>query len=229
VRKITFLALLVLCLAGASAGAAGARPTAGFGTEKKLNGTLQVTYAGHPLDYFAGYKGGGAPDRKPGQLNGQGLYDAWYVVSPSGKTITKRVKRTLAVSSAGAVVKVAYNKTLKRKILVDARGMTLYYFMSDYKGQSACTDDPTYHCSKAWPPLTTTDPPTAGAGAQASLLGTVTRSDTQQLQVTYAGHLLYTFHGYQSTPPDRKPGDIHGQGFIALWYVLSPTGKPIKK
>ncbi len=132
-------------------------------------------------------------------------------------------------ATGGTLVKVAFNKKLKRKILVDARGMTLYLFFSDYNGQSACTDDATYHCIKAWPPLTAQDPPQAGPGVKASLLGTITRTDNQQMQVTYAGHLLYTFKGYQTTPPDRKPGDVNGQGFLALWWVLSPAGKPIKK
>jgi len=50
----------------------------------RWDGTLQVTYAGHPLYYFAG-------DAAPGQTNGQGSngYGAkWWLVAPSGTAIT---------------------------------------------------------------------------------------------------------------------------------------------
>lgn len=52
---------------------------------KRADGTLQVTYAGHPLYYFAG-------DSSAGQTNGQGLnaFGAnWYVVAPGGTAITR--------------------------------------------------------------------------------------------------------------------------------------------
>ena len=44
------------------------------------------------------------------------------------------------------------------------------------------------------------------------------------MQVTYAGHPLYTYAG------DAKPGDVQGQGldqFGAEWYVLAPSGQKI--
>ena len=51
-----------------------------LGTTKRTDGTLQVTYAGHPLYYFTG-------STKPGQVNGQGVdgFGAhWDAVRPSG-------------------------------------------------------------------------------------------------------------------------------------------------
>ena len=54
-----------------------------LGTRKRLNGTLQVTYNGHPLYEYAG-------DAKAGQTNGEGSNaygGAWYVLSPAGKKI----------------------------------------------------------------------------------------------------------------------------------------------
>lgn len=53
------------------------------GTTRRSNGTLQVTYGGHPLYTWKG-------DTKPGMVTGQALLNAggyWYVVSPSGKQI----------------------------------------------------------------------------------------------------------------------------------------------
>jgi predicted lipoprotein with Yx(FWY)xxD motif len=56
-----------------------------LGTTRRINGSMQVTYAGHPLYRFA-------EDTKPGQTKGEGLKffgGNWYVVAPSGKKIDK--------------------------------------------------------------------------------------------------------------------------------------------
>src|SRR6185312_7090670 len=70
--------------AAAPKAAAGATASM-LGTTKRPEGALQVTYAGHPLYFYAG-------DGSAGQTNGQGLnaFGAkWYVVAPSGTSITK--------------------------------------------------------------------------------------------------------------------------------------------
>lgn len=54
-----------------------------LGTTKRSDGTLEVTYAGHPLYYYAG-------DTGAGQTTGQALSQfgaPWYVVAPSGAAI----------------------------------------------------------------------------------------------------------------------------------------------
>jgi predicted lipoprotein with Yx(FWY)xxD motif len=134
-----------------------------------------------------------------------------------------------AGSSTRAVVKVAFNKHLKRSILVDASGLSLYLFTADHKGTPTCYNDPAEHCSKAWPPLTTTGAPRAGSRVKASLLGTAKRHDGT-LQVTYHGYPLYRDAGAQAfgLPADKRPGDVNGQAFFSLWYVLAPSGKPIR-
>ena len=43
----------------------------------------QVAYHGHPL-YLS------VDDKQPGDLTGQGMYDYWYVLSPSGRPIEKK-------------------------------------------------------------------------------------------------------------------------------------------
>jgi len=133
-----------------------------------------------------------------------------------------------ATVPAHAVVKVAFNKTLKKSILVDSRGFTLYMYTPDSAGNSACVNDATYHCSKAWPPLLTKGAPHAGAGAKASLLGTLKRAGGTQVQ--YKGHPLYTDAGAASfgLVADKKPGDVNGQRFLEIWWVLSPAGTPIR-
>jgi predicted lipoprotein with Yx(FWY)xxD motif len=66
----------------------GQKPTAGGAAKKKLLGMdgSVVTYNRWPLYTYVS-------DRKPGQASGQGLNNLgglWYVLSPSGKIITKK-------------------------------------------------------------------------------------------------------------------------------------------
>lgn len=103
--------------------------------------------------------------------------------------------------------------------LTDGSGRTLYLFMADTGGSSNCNGS----CASAWPPLTTTGPPTAGSGVTAADLGTVTRSDGTK-QVTYSGHPLYYF------AQDAAAGQTTGQGnpgFGASWWIVSPSGTAI--
>ena len=54
-----------------------------LGTTPRSDGSREVTYAGHPLYYFAG-------DSGPGQTSGQGsdgFGSPWWVVSPTGTAI----------------------------------------------------------------------------------------------------------------------------------------------
>jgi predicted lipoprotein with Yx(FWY)xxD motif len=105
-------------------------------------------------------------------------------------------------------------------ILVDSKGFTLYDFHKDKGGKSACYGA----CAGTWPPLTTSGPPSAQSGADQSQLGTTKRSDGT-VQVTYAGHPLYTYVA------DTKPGDTKGQdidSFGAEWYALQPSGAEAK-
>lgn len=141
---------------------------------------------------------------------------------------TASARRTAVPSPA--IVKVAFNKKLKKSILVDGRGLTLYLFGLEGRSGRArfCYNDATYHCSKEWPPLRTKGAPHAGQGAKRSLLGVVKHPDGG-VQVTYNGHPLYTLAGGSVTGliGDKKPGDVHGQGFAGLWSVVSPGGTRI--
>jgi predicted lipoprotein with Yx(FWY)xxD motif len=121
-------------------------------------------------------------------------------------------------AAAAATIAVASNAKLGQ-ILVDGKGMTVYLFLADTGKASTCYTS----CAQFWPPVLTTGAPQAGAGAQASLLGTTTRTDGT-VEVTYAGHPLYYFL------KDKQSGDTTGQGvngFGALWWVLSPSGAAI--
>jgi predicted lipoprotein with Yx(FWY)xxD motif len=105
-------------------------------------------------------------------------------------------------------------------ILVDGSGRTLYLFEKDQPNQSACSGA----CASAWPIDNSSAAPKAGGQVNASLLGTIKRSDGTT-QVTYDKHPLYYYAG------DTTPGQLNGQGlnaFGAEWAVLSPSGDKIE-
>ena len=70
----------------ANAATAGSGVTASMlGTTTRSEGAKQVTYAGHPLYYFAS-------DKNPGDTTGQGVNNfggLWWLVTPNGTAITK--------------------------------------------------------------------------------------------------------------------------------------------
>ena len=102
-------------------------------------------------------------------------------------------------------------------VLVDSNGMTLYDFHKDKGTTSSCYGP----CAEGWPPMLTEGEPTVGNGASASKLGTTERKDGT-MQVTYAGHPLYTFVA------DKKPGEANGNDISAFggqWYALKGSGE----
>jgi predicted lipoprotein with Yx(FWY)xxD motif len=105
------------------------------------------------------------------------------------------------------------------KIIVDAKGRTLYDFVIDKGTMSVCYGA----CASLWPPYTTNAKPLAGSGVSAALIGTTKRKDGST-EVTYGGHPLYYY------APDQQRGQITGQAlnqFGAPWYALSPNGREI--
>jgi predicted lipoprotein with Yx(FWY)xxD motif len=67
--------------------AAGGAQSSDLGTLTRSDGTMQVTYRGHPLYYYVG-------DNAPGQASGQGSDQfgaKWYLVAPSGADVTAAV------------------------------------------------------------------------------------------------------------------------------------------
>jgi len=121
--------------------------------------------------------------------------------------------------SSGGKASVKLASTELGKVIVDAKGRTLYLFEADKGPMSACSGA----CASVWPPLTTSGKPSAGAGVTASKLGTTKRSDGAT-EVTYNGHPLYTYAG------DSAPGQTSGQGlddYGAEWYALSAGGDKI--
>lgn len=141
-----------------------------------------------------------------------------YGGNGGGSTETAAAKSPPGAESGAAVLTVASAPGVG-PILVDAKGFTVYDFHKDKGTASSCYGS----CAGVWPPVLSEGAPTAGEGASASKLGTTKRKDGT-VQVTYAGHPLYTYAA------DAKPGDTKGQDldqFGAEWYVLAPSGQKI--
>ena len=124
---------------------------------------------------------------------------------------------TAAGAESGAAV-VSLGSTKKvGMVLVDSNGMTVYDFHKDKGTTSSCYGA----CAEGWPPVLSEGEPTVGNGASSSKLGTTERKDGT-MQVTYAGHPLYTF------VEDKKPGEANGNDVSAFggqWYALKGNGE----
>ena len=137
--------------------------------------------------------------------------------SGGGSTTTATSASSESPSGGTAAIVSATTVPGLGKVIVDAKGFTLYDFHKDKGGKSACYGA----CAEVWPPLLSQGKPQVGEGAMASKLGTTKRKDGT-LQVTYAGWPLYTYEA------DKVPGDANGNdidSFGAEWYALQPSGE----
>ena len=102
------------------------------------------------------------------------------------------------------------------KVLVDRSGRTLYVDTPDGTGSPRCTDS----CAGAWPPVAAEKDLPAGKGVTAKV-GQV-KGESGDPQMTVADQPVYRFGG------DVAPGDVRGQGQGGVWFVLDPTGAPVR-
>jgi predicted lipoprotein with Yx(FWY)xxD motif len=180
-----------------------------LGTTDRTDGTVQVTYNGWPLYYYE-------KDKAPGDVVGQDVGGVWFVVSPAGEMVeTAAATEAPVTSGATASVNLTQNDKLG-SFLADDKGMTLYLFTKDSPNTTVCYEK----CAVAWPPLLTTGDPVAGEGVDASLLGTIERTDGT-IQVTYNGWPLYYYE------KDKAPGDVVGQDVGGVWFVVSASGDQV--
>ncbi len=101
-------------------------------------------------------------------------------------------------------------------IVVDAAGMTVYYYDADTAGSgvSTCSGG----CLEAWPAVhgeagVTVEGITGEVG---SIIGT-----DGQAQLTLNGLPLYYYRD------DAAPGDVTGQALGDVWWVVAPDGSKI--
>lgn len=173
------------------------------------DGTKQVAYNGWPLYYFAG-------DSAPGDVNGQGVGDVWFVIDSEvmgGGDMASPVASPYASPVAGDTSVLLLEGTDHGDVLTDAEGMVLYTFANDEpgSGESTCEDE----CLANWPAFTADDPLTLPEGVPGELTQ-IERSDGS-MQVAYNGQPLYYFVG------DEAPGDTNGHELNDVWFVAVPS------
>lgn len=130
-----------------------------------------------------------------------------YAASPTTTSSTPAASPTTA-AAGGAVIKT--ESVNGKTALTDSKGFTLYYFTPD---NTATTSQCTGSCAAAWPPLLSPNgAPTSAANLPGKL---ATQSNANGVQVTYNGHLLYTFAS------DTAAGQTNGEGVGGKWHVAT--------
>lgn len=143
---------------------------------------------------------------------------AGSTATSSGAASSSPSATSASSSQASAAVDLKTASSAAGTIVVDAKGMSLYFFTKDTKdsGSSACTGS----CMVQWPPLTTTSASPTAEGVTGKL-GTITTADGKK-QVTLNGMPLYYF------AKDTKAGDVLGEGVGGVWYLADPSGAMVK-
>ena len=100
-----------------------------LGTTKRTDGTLQVTYNGWPLYYFA-------KDKQPGDVTGQDVQGVWYVISPAGD----KVEAESSASSDGASISIASFKFAPQTLTVKV-GTTVTWTNNDSTPHNVIADN----------------------------------------------------------------------------------------
>jgi len=137
-------------------------------------------------------------------------------LAAAGVAAAAAVTHQSPAASSATAGRVTLHKTKIGNVLATSSGRTLYLFMKDKNGKSACYGQ----CATYWPPLMKKGALRAGAGVKANLLGTTKRKNGKA-QVTYKGHPLYLYK------LDHAAGQIAGQRqnfFGGKWYAVSASG-----
>src|SRR6266480_2890885 len=141
---------------------------------------------------------------------------AALAVALAAAGVAAAVTHQSSAASSATAGRVTLHKTKIGNVLATSSGRTLYLFMKDKNGKSACYGQ----CATYWPPLMKKGALRAGAGVKANLLGTTKRKNGKA-QVTYKGHPLYLYK------LDHAAGQIAGQRqnfFGGKWYAVSASG-----
>ena len=137
--------------------------------------------------------------------------------SPAAPTTAPASTSAPASAPAAATADLKIAESTAGPIVVDGKGMSVYYYTKDVKdsGTSACTGG----CLEAWPPvLAASDTPTVDGVT--GTVGTIATPDGKK-QLTVNGMPVYYY------AEDLAAGDITGQGVGGVWYLVAPSGEMI--
>ncbi len=155
--------------------------------------------------------------------------DASSAASKKKKTTKKPVTRTspstaatttAAPAPAPAAPLFGVAKSQVGDILVDTSGRSLYMFDPDVRkpGGSVCNGQ----CADIWPPIIVKSETALVAPSGFAGKLTAVKRDDGSLQAAVNGWPIY---GWVF---DKTKGDLNGQAFNEVWWVLDPAGTPIR-
>lgn len=172
------------------------------------DGSMQTTYKGWPLYYYAG-------DGEQGEVNGDGIDNLWYVAKPD-YTVMKVRAQLVGRDANGNETHLTSDYEMGEEqtfYMTDAYGRTLYMFSEDENGVNNYTADD-FSNNAIWPIFETT---------LMEVPSTFTTGDFDSIdvfgrqQLTYKGWPLYYFG------QDENRGDNYGVGFPSpgIWPVVN--------
>jgi predicted lipoprotein with Yx(FWY)xxD motif len=121
---------------------------------------------------------------------------------------TSHIQRVVNLTTLRAVTASVNGRS--QSILVNTKGLPLYYF----QGDSAKKSNVSGALLRLWPALVSAHPVGTGTPGKLTAL-----QSANGHQVNYNGHFLYTF-------VDDTPGHVTGQG-VSGFFVATPHLKPI--
>ncbi|MFX0557493.1 hypothetical protein ACOCEA_11890 [Maribacter sp. CXY002] len=179
-----------------------------FGVITRNDGSMQNTYKGWPLYYFAN-------DTGDGTVNGDGVNNIWYVAKPD-YTIMMVLSQLVGRDSGGNETNLNSNYEPGDETtfyMVDDKGNTLYRFKNDRFQENNFTNED-FSNNSVWPIFEETLK-TVPSILNVEDFGSIEIFGRQQL--TYKGWPLYHF------VQDEKRGDNYGVGFPAagIWPIAN--------
>jgi predicted lipoprotein with Yx(FWY)xxD motif len=136
--------------------------------------------------------------------------------SGGGSSAGSSGSATAGGTSSGGPGAISVGNIPGYKPILETGGQPVYVLSTDPSGSSKCNGG----CSKTWKPVTVSGKPSAGSGADSSMLSTFKRSDGTT-QVLYNKHALYTHAGSAS----QNAGTASDGG---VWYLINAKGAFVK-
>lgn len=184
-----------------------------FGSVISVSGKKQVTYKGWPLHYYAPLVNGTNTQEAPGQTQGEGIDNIWFVAKPD---YTIMVVNAQLVGNDGKSYKSDYTEGIgKTTYFTNDRGVTLYTFTVDSSNKNKFTK-PDFSNNNAWP-IYETDKIVVPSTFDKAKFGSI--DVFGRLQLTYNGWPLYYFGQDGQTRGFNKGISFSSPG---VWRVPGP-------
>ena len=184
---------------------------ADFGMITVAGGQKQTTYKSWPLYYYAPAAGGTNVRESPGETEGEGFGNIWYVAKPDYSIML--VNAQLVGSDGKSYKSDLTEGTGKTLYFSDPLGVSLYSFSKDSANLNKFTK-PDFSNNSVWP-IYETDKMVVPSTLDKSLFGTT--GVYGKTQLTYKGWPLYYFGA-----DDLQRGLNQGISFpaVGIWPIM---------